>query len=247
MSAKILALDTSTDACSAALLINGEMTHFFEVTPQQHTAHILPMIKKLLDQAKVELNALDAVAFGFGPGSFTGIRLATSIAQGLAYGAKLPVIPISTLRALAQRAFAEFSIPSVFAAFDARMQCVYWGGYQCGQDEIMHAVVNDMIAAPEKVITPENMPLTESIGVGGGWGLYEDILSTRCQVAKVVVNYYPRAQEIAFLAEFEFARGHLVDPEQALPLYLRDEIAYQHSNNRSRFPAKPQLNILGGS
>lgn len=114
---KLLALDTSTEACSAALFIDGEIRQRFEITPKAHTKLLLPMIESLLAEAELKLSQLDALAFGCGPGSFTGLRIATGVVQGLAFGADLPIVPVSTLAALAQNRLPELA----FVATDARI------------------------------------------------------------------------------------------------------------------------------
>ncbi len=118
---KILLLDTSTFACSAALMIDEHITAHFEIAPRQHARLILPMIDKLLSDAELSLSNLDGIAFCQGPGSFTGIRLAASVVQGLAYGANLPVIPISTLAAMALGAYRKYGVQCVLSALDAKM------------------------------------------------------------------------------------------------------------------------------
>ena len=124
---KLLALDTATEACSVALNIDGELTEHYELLPRRHSRELLPMVEKIIAAAGLSLTQLDAVAFGCGPGAFTGLRVATAMAQGLAFGADLPVIPVSTLAALAQQAHRCYQSTHVLAAIDARMDEVYWG------------------------------------------------------------------------------------------------------------------------
>ena len=130
MSEKILIIDTSTEACSAALSINGQVTSLFEIAPRIHTKLILPMIDQVLKQKNVTVNQLTAIAWGRGPGSFTGVRIGSGIMQGLALGSDKPVLPISTLAAMAQQAIEQANAEYVMAAIDARMGEVYWGLYQ---------------------------------------------------------------------------------------------------------------------
>ncbi|CAL7963734.1 tRNA threonylcarbamoyladenosine biosynthesis protein TsaB [Gammaproteobacteria bacterium] len=220
---QILTIDTSTDACSAALWCDNKNSHRFMVTPQKHTKFILPMIYELLAEAQVDLNQLDAIAFGAGPGSFTGIRLAASIIQGLAFVANLPVIKISCLRALAQEVFTEFGKEKVLVAQDARMQEIYWGEYQIDNAGIMQAIVPDRLVAPKHTKTISDADFT---GVGNGWKIYDDILTKRCNIPLIESKIYPQAQYMAELAAADFVKGLTVSAKEALPMYLREEVAW---------------------
>ncbi|SQF87684.1 M22 peptidase YeaZ [Pseudomonas taetrolens] len=126
----LLALDTATEACSVALLHDGKVTSHYEVIPRLHAQKLLPMIKDLLAEAGVELSAVEAIAFGRGPGAFTGVRIAIGVVQGLAFALDRPVLPISNLAVLAQRAHREHGATQVASAIDARMDEVYWGCYR---------------------------------------------------------------------------------------------------------------------
>lgn len=238
---KILAFDTSTDACSVAILIDGRVSELFELVPQQHTQVILPMIKNLLCRENISLDEIDALGFGNGPGSFTGVRLATSIAQGLGYGSNLPLVPVSTLAVLAERIFNECCPAAIsvraYVGMDARMQEVYWGVYEKCLDSfsgarIIQCLVADSLAKAEEVLLPNNtLDLSKklcSIGVGSAWLQYGDLLLARCtvlgEVDKVCADYYPRAREVAVIAHREFSKGNFVEPQMALPQYLRDRV-----------------------
>jgi tRNA threonylcarbamoyladenosine biosynthesis protein TsaB len=219
---KILAIETSTDACSAALLNDSALHEEFQIAPQQHTKIILPMIDKLMQQAKLDLKNLDAIAFGYGPGSFTGVRLAASIAQGLGLGANLPVIKISSLRALAQQVFNKEKATKVLVAQDARMQEIYFGSYNLDANQIMQE------AELDKLVSAETLPLPKEKNgwtrAGNAWEIYADNIDkeyAKMFLAKII---YPRAQEVAILAAWDFACGLAVPPEEALPNYLRNEI-----------------------
>ncbi len=262
---RILAIETATQACSAALLLdNGEVLSRLELAPRRHTALILPFIDALLSEAGIALNALDAVAFGVGPGSFMGLRLATSVAQGLAFGADLPVVPISSLRALAQ--VALLALPQenkVLAGWDARMGEIYWGLYKresttglaCAvsfdgrSGSISHADCRsaDILTAPEAVCLAVNCkesdlsvsvsvsersaaPVTRHepiIAVGNAWSVYQEQLTPTLRAVLVPANtlYYPSAVAVAQLAEQAVQVGHVLAPEAAAPVYLRDRVA----------------------
>lgn len=221
---KLLALDTSTEACSAALLLGGEIHERFEIAPGAHSRLILPMVEALCAQAGVRLKDMDALVFGRGPGSFTGVRIAASVIQGLAFGADLPVIPVSTLAALAQGAWEVHRWPRVLSALDARMGEVYWGGFERADDGVMHAVQNECVVAPGQV----NMPASgEWQGAGPGWAAYAAVLQTRCgeRLRGCDGRMFPHAAYMLPIAAAEFVRGAVVSPDQALPVYLRDQVA----------------------
>ncbi|HDP89812.1 MAG TPA: tRNA (adenosine(37)-N6)-threonylcarbamoyltransferase complex dimerization subunit type 1 TsaB, partial [Thioalkalivibrio sp.] len=151
---KILAIDTATDACSAALFLDGEVTSRFELAPRRHTELILPMVGSLLEEAGLAVTDLDAVAFGRGPGAFTGLRIAAGVAQGLALGADLPVIPVSTLATMAQQVMDEAGAEAVAAALDARMGEVYWGCYRRDAEGVAEPVGPETVCAPQAVPVP---------------------------------------------------------------------------------------------
>lgn len=134
---KILAVDTATEACSAALYINGELFECYQLAPREHTQLILQMVEQLLEQQQLTLKQLDALAFGRGPGSFTGVRIATGVVHGLAFASDLPVVPVSTLAAIAQYAYQQSGQAQVLAGIDARMGGIYWGAYALGDDGLM--------------------------------------------------------------------------------------------------------------
>ncbi|MGI9303878.1 MAG: tRNA (adenosine(37)-N6)-threonylcarbamoyltransferase complex dimerization subunit type 1 TsaB [Gammaproteobacteria bacterium] len=215
---KLLALETATDACSAALLIDCEITSRFEVAPRRHTELILPMCEQLLSDAGFELAQLDAVAFGRGPGSFTGVRIATGVAQGIAFASQIPTVPVSTLAALAQRAIREGGKSHVVAALDARMGEVYWGCYE--RDDSGNARVH----GEEHVTPPQDVWASREpawYGVGSGWASYAAILAEKLQAGGYDGGALPHAQHVAELAAIAFRGGLAVPAEQAAPVYLR--------------------------
>ncbi|HWQ94164.1 MAG TPA: tRNA (adenosine(37)-N6)-threonylcarbamoyltransferase complex dimerization subunit type 1 TsaB, partial [Gammaproteobacteria bacterium] len=174
---KLLAIDTSTEACSAALLIGTETREHFKLAPREHAKLILPMVDKLLAEAGLSLSQLDAIAFGRGPGSFTGLRIAAGVAQGLAFGADVPVLPISTLAALAQGAYTDLGATRVLTALDARMSEVYWGVYQINGAGVMELHGAEEVCAPGNV----SLPLDgEWVGAGSGWKEYGAALREHC-------------------------------------------------------------------
>ncbi len=221
--AKILAIDTSTDACSVALSYDNSICDRFMMAPSAHTKFILPMIDEILSEADLDYKQLDAIAFGQGPGSFTGIRLAASVAQGLAFSSKLPVIGISTLRALAQEVFVELGLAQVLVAQDARMQEVYWGEYRADSFEIMQAI------APDRLIRPSEANFDhreDFVGIGSGFGVYQEFFAKN--MVKFVAKQYVQAKYVVQLAADDFFKGKekVVVAEKALPVYLREKVAW---------------------
>lgn len=223
MSSKILALDTATEACSAALLYNNSVIYRYQLAPRQHTQLILPMLQSLLDEAGLSLTQLDAIAFGRGPGSFTGIRIAASVIHGMAFATDLPVIPVSTLQALAQSAWREQQLKSVITAIDARMDEIYWCAYQLEQDNRMSPIIPEMLGTPASI---ELSNPNSFIGIGSGWDSYHTIMQPKLtsQLTDWLPNRYPHAQDIAILAATDFQNGQTVSAEYALPVYLRDQV-----------------------
>ncbi|WP_018231639.1 tRNA (adenosine(37)-N6)-threonylcarbamoyltransferase complex dimerization subunit type 1 TsaB [Thioalkalivibrio thiocyanodenitrificans] len=220
---KLLAIETATDACSAALWLDGTLTRRHEVAPREHTRLILPMMDELLARAGVRLADLDALAFGRGPGAFTGVRIAAAVIQGAAFGANLPVVPVSTLAALAQQGL-DAGASRVLAALDARMGEVYWGAFEADAGGLAVA------AGPERVVAPDAVPVPEGTGwhgAGSGWAAYEDVLRGRLGpcIGSIDPASCPSAAEVARLAVRDFAAGLAVPAEQALPVYLRDKVA----------------------
>ena len=220
----LLAIDTSEDACSAALCVGDEILERFEIAPRRHSELILPMMDDLLAEAGLSLGGLDALAFARGPGSFTGVRIATSIIQGVALGADLAVVPVSSLQALAQGGARVHGARQVLSALDARMREVYWGAYRADDAGIMAVVVDEAVCAPGEVMVPEG---DGWFGAGSAWATYGDVLSTRCGL-EVSFDGDARvhAQDVVRVAKREFSAGGVVSAEQALPVYLRDEVAW---------------------
>ena len=217
---KLLALDTSTEACSAALWIDGEIRQYHQMAAREHSQLILDMMDKLLAETCVNLTQMDAVAFGRGPGSFVGVRIATGVVQGMAFAHDLPVVPVSSLAALAHASGHTHNA----VAIDARMQEVYWAHYvKSPQGELM-------LQSGEGVCPPHQVPVPAVqgenwVGVGSGWQTYSRELSQRLSVQQWQGEAYPRAASIAALAVIEVNKGNVVSAEQALPSYLRDQVA----------------------
>ncbi len=224
---KILAIDTATENCSAALLI-GEQVSTREALLQRGAAErILPMVHELLGAAAVALADLDAIAFGRGPGGFTGVRLAASVTQGLAYAAGVAVVPVSNLRALAQRALDSNAARHVLVCADARMAEVYWACFTRDAAGWAQGLGAEQVGQPETVELPLAWQAPAEVwGVGSGFAAYAQLrgrLASR--LAGIETEWLPRAAEIARLAVAEVAAGRLVSAQEALPVYLRNEVA----------------------
>ena len=227
---KILALDTATENCSAALLISGALLWREELIGRGHAQRILPVIVELLSEADAALQDLTAIAFGRGPGAFTGVRLAACVAQGLAFGAALPVVAVSDLLALAQRALAqEWDVDRVLVCTDARMHEVYCGAFERGPGGLAVASAAEYVAAPHAVRLPDAWRQAAAasrakvLGVGSGFAAYPELVVSG--VDRISENLWPRAAEIAQLAVAEVNAGRVLAPEAAIPVYLRDDVA----------------------
>ncbi|MFZ1325095.1 MAG: tRNA (adenosine(37)-N6)-threonylcarbamoyltransferase complex dimerization subunit type 1 TsaB [Candidatus Contendobacter sp.] len=216
----LLALDTATEACSAAVWLDGRVVEQYEWAPRRHAALIMPMIEAVLAEAGVQVAQLDAIAFGCGPGSFTGVRIAVGIAQGIAFAADLPVVPVSTLAALALGAGMETGQPRIAAALDARMGEIYWGVYAVGATDA-EPLAEERVCAPEAVTAPPGT----WFGAGSGWTAHAELLARALPVNGWLGACHPRAAAVARLAAVPSRRGAWVTAEQALPVYLRNQVA----------------------
>ena len=222
---RLLALDTATECCSAALLVADRLLTREVELARGHAERILPMIEELLGEGGVTLRELDAVAFGRGPGSFTGVRLAASVTQGLAFGAGLGVVPVSDLRAVAQRAFDDdASVTRAVVCNDARMQEVYWACFERESNGLAVARSPERVGPPAKVELPSTWP--GAAGLGRGFAVYPALKGlARIAVRAGADRLLPRAAEVARLAAPDLAAGRLLGPEAAVPVYLRDDVA----------------------
>lgn len=215
----LLAIDTATEACSAALLHGDQLICRFEVAPRLHAQLLLPMVDELLREAAVTLSEVDALVFGRGPGAFTGVRIATGMVQGLAFASGKPVIGVSNLAALAQRGWREEGAETVCSAIDARMDEVYWGCYRL-VDGVMQAVGSEVVCAPEAVVLPAHFE--PALGCGTGW-VHATRLAARVPFHRA--DLLPDARDLIALALPAFEAGQTLDAADAQPVYLRDKVA----------------------
>jgi tRNA threonylcarbamoyladenosine biosynthesis protein TsaB len=220
---KILALDTSTEYCSVALWLDGEVDAREALAGQRHSELLLGMLDDLLERHGLRPRDLDGIAFGAGPGSFTGLRIACGITQGIAFGANLPVLGVSTLLALAEAVQAERAI----CCLDARMGQVYHAAYarQAGEWDLVHR---------PGLYDPEDAPLVTGnawTGCGSGFAAHREVLAKRYagRLSAIIPDVYPHAKHVARLAVPEFELGNAGPADQAAPVYIRDKVALRSS------------------
>ncbi len=217
-----LALETSTELCSVALAARGSVVARDRITPREHTRHILGQVDELLREADATAEDLDAVAFGRGPGTFTGVRVATALAQGMAVARGLPLLPVSSLAALAQGAWRDRRISPALVAVDARLDEVYWAMFEVDDDEISEL-------HPESLSPPSELRARLSslpggwLGAGSGW----DLPGMR-EIAKagraVAPGMRPDARSVLDLASRDFQAGRTASFGEAQPAYLRHPV-----------------------
>ncbi|MEA5444358.1 tRNA (adenosine(37)-N6)-threonylcarbamoyltransferase complex dimerization subunit type 1 TsaB [Gammaproteobacteria bacterium AB-CW1] len=221
-----LAIDTATEACSAALEHGGRVYHRYEVAPRRHADLMLPMIESLLAEAGCDRREIEWIAFGRGPGAFTGVRIAAGIAHGLSLGVGCGLVPVSNLEALAVAAATERGEAQVLTAIDARMGEVYWAGFGVDGDQLK-------VIAPEQVCPPSavragDIAVKQALAVGTGWGTHGDALIETLGVspATIIPDALPDAAVMLRIAMTRVAQGTRPQaPSAAQPVYLRDKVA----------------------
>jgi len=219
----ILALDTATEGCSVALYHDGKISSKAVELSRRHADLILPMIEQLLVDAKIKLTNLDFIAFGRGPGAFTGVRIAASVAQGLAFGIDCPVIPISNLAAIAQGAYRKYQAKQVISCIDARMHEIYVASFVMQNGEMIEYTAEQVIAPSNFHFSNVQQNFTDDwIGAGRGFQAYPNFLPN---LKSKDINLLPHALDILELAQFAIKREEYVSAENALPVYLRNNVA----------------------
>ncbi|MES2163042.1 MAG: tRNA (adenosine(37)-N6)-threonylcarbamoyltransferase complex dimerization subunit type 1 TsaB [Pseudomonadota bacterium] len=224
----ILAIETSSELASVALLRGETVISRVSSGVRTHSQSVLPMIQELLAEAAIALKDCDAIAFGSGPGSFTGVRTACGIAQGLAFGGNLPVVPVVTLDAMALACHQRHGAGDVLAVLDARMGEVYWAQYRFADGAAPEAVLPPALSAPEGV-----QPLGAPVACGNGLSAYAEAFA-----GGGFAEVMPHAEQVAQLAAIAFAAGATVTAAEAQPLYLRNKIAYTQAERRDMAAAK---------
>ena len=224
---KILAFDTSSITCSVALLDTdnqeGEkVLSLNKSLPMQKGKFILPLIQELLEQNNLSLKKLDAVAYGCGPGSFTGIRIANSVAQGMGFAVKLPIIKVSSMAAIAQAAFMEKGVNKCLVALDARMNQIYWAAYQVSTDECVDLIGREQVCEINLIETKNDLNMTEWCGVADGWEKYGIELCEKLGGSPnlIYATQLPTAEAVLALAKRKFERKEWVTAANAVPEYL---------------------------
>lgn len=222
----LLAIETSTDVCSAALSINGSLSVDHRLAAQQHGALILPMIDALMVDAGIQPGQLDGVVFGRGPGSFTGVRIAVALTQGIALGADVGVIGVSTLQAVAQCCNREHAHRHVAVSLDARMDEVYFAAYSLSDLDLM------MPVSDERVCPPAAIPVLPAAQTwhwaGSGAERYSELTGK-----SLVSGCQPHARDLLTIAQPQAEAGRFEPPEQAMPVYLRDKVAQTTAERES--------------
>lgn len=229
MNKTILALDTATEACSVALFHQGKTTGLNELSPRTHTQRILPMVDELLSQAGISLQQVDVLAFGRGPGSFTGVRVGVGIAQGLALGVQLPVVPVSNLTAMAEAAFQQYGATNVLSLIDARMNEVYFSQLE-REESGWKTIVAEQVCAPEQAIA-QIQPKDNLVVVGTGWSAYPQFEEASLAVTISDITL-PSAQFMLPLAVSAIRQGKMISGLEIEPVYLRNEVTWQKLSHK---------------
>jgi len=218
----ILALETSTEACSVAILHAGGVHEVHEIAPRQHTDLLFTMVERVLAEAGIARSALDLIAFGQGPGAFTGVRVAAAVAQGMALALDVPLAPVSTLAALAAGGARLHGGRQVLAALDARREEIYLAAFRFADDEAPgECVIADCVIAPEAVTIASP---AQWLAVGNGWQVYAARFAPDIAAIPRAPLLHPHAVDVARLGAALHARGASVGVAEALPLYLRGAV-----------------------
>lgn len=223
----LLALETSSEKFSITLKTQDKYFNYDEGVIHQTSQNILPVIKQLLSDANISLKSLDAIVLGKGPGSFTGLRIAFSVAQALAFVLEeLSIILISSLRACAQAVFDKTQCPKILVAMNAYKEEIYLGIYQKDNMGFMQEVVPDSLIKPNLLVMPDSM---NWLGVGNAFEIYEESLRSRCgeKLSDVQIAHYPTAEALIKLGEVEFSHKNFVSLKEAVPIYLRENNAWE--------------------
>ncbi len=233
----ILAIESSAEACSVAVSRDGNYFQRYEIAPQQHAKLLMGMIDDVMAEAELEPGDLTGLAYGHGPGSFTGVRIAAATIQGLAMGLDLHVAGISTLQALAHRAWREYGYANVVSAIDARMQEVYLGAYQFSSKGTPLCAIDDAVSSPETALLPTD---AEWVGVGSGWNACDAMLLNRAVSRFTGFDHelLPHALDVAVLGEAVFKNGNAKAASLAMPVYLRDKVALTEKERAAAKAAK---------
>ncbi len=223
---KLLALDTSSVACSVALQIGDDVVERHQEQPREHTRLLMPMIDSLLADADVSLPELDAIVLGNGPGSFIGMRIAASVAQGLAFAASLQIVPVSSMAAVAARVIAVHDAAEVIVVQDAHMQEVYLGIYRPDRNRNPEVTIPERLHGLAAIAELDPSPTPGRFGAGLGWQRYPELLvANRDRLANVVDIFHPHASDLLGLATISLENDGAIEPQDISPAYLRHKVA----------------------
>lgn len=220
----LLAIESASQTCSVALLVDEILHEKISYTSNQHNELLLPMINDLLIESGKILADIDAFAFGHGPGSFTGLRIAAAIVQGLALTSDKPVIGVSSLAALAQSVFRQSGAEQVVAVMDARMGEVYWASYCLNKTGLMVLQGREVVCAPAEV---PKLDVAGFVAAGNGACYQHEIQAINPMIHSWLPNCFATAQDVAFLAKAAYVKGDLLSADQAQPVYLREQISWK--------------------
>jgi tRNA threonylcarbamoyladenosine biosynthesis protein TsaB len=231
---RVLALDAATEACSVALLRDGEVLLRSLESGKSHAQQLLALVEEVLAEAQLSLPMLDGIAASVGPGAFSGVRISVAVAQGLAFGADLKAVPVTTLQALAAQVLPSGDARAI-ACLDARMGEVYWGCFEADAVRGVSEVFGSGVAAPGSVLDEMAGRSGRYIGIGRGFSAYPSLES----IAGLAINAdqrraLPSAREIARLGALELRNGGGVDPADLQPVYLRDKVALTEAERAAR-------------
>jgi len=219
---KLLAIDTSSNACSVALQVSGAIVERHVVEPREHTKILLPIITELLAEGAVSLKELDAIVLGNGPGSFIGMRIGASVVQGLCFGAGIPIAPVSSLTAVAAEAFAGYPHEHVVVAQDARMNEIYFASFRRGSDGCAELTCEESIVAVGELSVAD----TPYAAAGAAWEHYRDLVSANDEnIAELLPITVPRARHLLQPGQAIIESGRAISPELLSPAYLRLKVA----------------------
>lgn len=226
----ILAFESAYDTCSVALSLNSHIAEKSSTEPKQHNALILPMVDTLLRETNIEISEIDAFAFSCGPGSFTGLRIAASVVQGLAFSTDKPVIPISSLGALAQSSYRKLGITEVITISDAKMGEVYWAHYKLNETKQMTAQGDELLCSPSTLPIFSEERIAEKRGalvVGDGHIYQSEVMTRNPLLVDWEKDITASAKDVLQLAMFAYDLGQLYEAEFAIPVYLREEVNWK--------------------
>ena len=230
---RLLALDTSSLACSVALTVDGDLAERHATAAREHTRLLLPMIKALFEEAGLSPDDLDAIVLGNGPGSFIGLRIAASVAQGIAYAAELDIVPVSSMAAIAGQVMTESAAAEVVVAQDAHVGEVYLGGFRRGAGDLPEVWIDERLQPPAPIAELATGTGQGRVAAGYGWQQYPEFLdANRTDLDGVSEVHYPAARHLLPFGERRLREGGGIAPQDVVPTYLRETVASPRPGTR---------------